>query len=269
VNRIELNPSLERPTCPQCGVGRIRPVEVLDGQHLTFEYPIFHCSWMAYAPLPEIRKTIIYLDTSTISHMAAALQSGQLSSPWLRLYKALCQATADEVICCPTSSIVHAEAELSRFPEEIVKLSEDFGDPGVLQQFMIREAQLSRALDRFLKNEPPKLETNLPPNDAFLEDVHKWLPVSRVGVALRYPPSLVDSIRGTKAQNWIDLGRIYEKYTKAGYDFDKIRRYEARGYGRGLLLVGQRSLRRRWSGEPVPLEDPFGHLWRNDYDIIG
>jgi hypothetical protein len=268
VNLIELNPSLTRPTCPQCGIGRICPADVWDGQYLTFECPFPYCSWKGYAPLPAIRKTLIYLDTSIISNMANALRKGQFGSPWLRLYKVLCQATADEVICCPISADVYAEVELFSFAEEIIRLSWDFADPGVLEQTMIREAQLSRALDRFLKNEPPKLETDLPPTDAFRENVHTWLPNFRVDVRLPSPPRLVSSIRSTKEWNQRDLARIYGEYTKAGHNFDKIRRAEARGYGRGLLRFGQRALRRRWSIEPVPLEDPSGHLWRTDYDII-
>ncbi len=102
---IDLDSSLERPPCPNCGKGRIRPVDIFDGKHLTFQCPIPECRWTGQAKLPEIRKKIIYLDTSTVSHMARALKRKETDSSWIKLYGRLQSATGAEVICCPGSSI--------------------------------------------------------------------------------------------------------------------------------------------------------------------
>jgi hypothetical protein len=254
--------------CPQCGNGRVRPTDIRDEQRLIFRCSFPQCSWVGYACLPGIRKTVIYLDTSTVSHIARVLRSGQLTSPWLRLYKCLRQAIADEVICCPTSTLVQAEAELYQFPGEIVQLSEEFADQGLMQELKVREAQLARALDRFLNNDMPRLETDLPMKDPFSQDVHAWLPPIRVGVDIRYPRFLVDSIRRQKEQSLEAMKRIYKEYAEAGDSFETIRKAEARGYGLGFILIGQRSLRRRCGLEPIPPEDPIGHLWTSDLDSV-
>jgi hypothetical protein len=134
---------------------------------------------------------------------------------------------------------------LYQFPGEIVQLSEEFADQGLMQELKVRESQLARALDRFLNNDPPRLETDLPLKDAFSQDVHTWLPLIRVGVDMRYPRFLVDSIRRQKEQSLEALQRIYNEYAEAKDDFEKIRKAEARGYGQGFILIGQQSLRRR------------------------
>jgi len=265
---IQLEPSLEKSVCPQCGRGRICPVAIRDGQRLVFRCSAPPCSWVGYACLPTIRKTVIYLDTSTVSHIARALRSGQSTSPWLKLYKALGQATADEVICCPTSTLVQAEAELYQFPADIVRLSEEFSDAGLMQDLRVRESQLVRALTRFLHNDPPQLDTDLPLKDVLSQDLHAWLPLFRVRVDMRYPRILVDSIRREKEQSVEVLDRIYQEYAEAEDSFETIRQVEARGFGDGLILIGQQALRRRRGLEPIPLEDPIGHLWRSDLDSI-
>lgn len=53
---INLDSSLERPPCPQCGKGRMRPVDIFDGKHLTFQCNIPECSWTGQAKLPEYKR---------------------------------------------------------------------------------------------------------------------------------------------------------------------------------------------------------------------
>ncbi len=268
MNQIDLDIALERPSCPRCNLRRIRPVDIQNGTLLSFECPIPRCGWRAQTPLPAIRKTIIYLDTSTVSHMAKALQSGDSASPWMRLHTTLRRAVADEVLCCPASPIVHDEAERSLLAAEIIRLSEDFADPGLNPEMRVRDAQLSRALERFLRNEPPRLETDLPSQDAFARDIHQWLPVWRVRISPRYPPSWVQSTRHTKERGLAEREPIYEDYARSAADFEAIRAYEVWGYGHGLRLFGEQSLRRRLALEPVPSDDPIAHLLPNTYDLI-
>src|SRR5258708_8711001 len=101
----------------------IRPIGI-NGTHLMFDCP--QCRWRPRAELPDIRKTIVYLDTSTVSHIASAKRAGKTGSKWLLLYDALRESAADNVICCVDSSIIQREAELSRYAAEIVAMAREF-----------------------------------------------------------------------------------------------------------------------------------------------
>jgi hypothetical protein len=61
---------------------------------------------MTHAELPAIRKKIIYLDTSIVSHMARAKARSDEASPYYQLYVALKTAVARNLIVCPGSTIV-------------------------------------------------------------------------------------------------------------------------------------------------------------------
>ena len=125
---------------------------------------------------------MIYLDTSTVSHIARALYRQDLHSPWIFLYESLKKAVGLEAICCPGSSTVRTEAELCRYSKEIIDLSRSLSDPGLKHQLQIRHSQIFRALDRFLEEKEPLLEKELNPEDAFNENINKWLSTYKIHI---------------------------------------------------------------------------------------
>src|SRR5207237_10010439 len=105
---IDMMPSaldryLELPCCESCQIGRIRPVDVMGGKRLFFRCSNTQCFNKMNFELPEIEKTIIYLDTSTVSHMARAKVRGDSDAPYLKLYEALRRASARNLVACPGS----------------------------------------------------------------------------------------------------------------------------------------------------------------------
>jgi len=253
MNRLELEISLDRPPCPDCGTGNIRPIEIHGGRFLLFNCPC--CQWRGEAELPQIRKTIIYLDTSIASNMAKALRAGDTQSPWWRVYDTLRQAAADEMLCCTGSSILQSEAELSQYRAEIINISKKFGDPKLRHELEVREAQLFRALDRFLSGTAPIRE--IPPReDAFERHSCQWLSLFRVGLVEEpYSDKRAKPIRISKVSIHRDMQRVYSEYTEDGYDFADISQAEARGYGQGIIADGLRMIQRRlayFSGNTDP-----------------
>ncbi|MDI7261085.1 MAG: hypothetical protein QME90_14350 [Thermodesulfobacteriota bacterium] len=266
---IDLDNSLNQPPCPLCGKGRIRPIDIFDGKHLTFQCHIPECRWTGRAKLPEIRKKIIYLDTSTISHMARALKRNETDSLWMKLYERLQSAAGAEVICCPRSSIVQNEAELSIYSKEIIRLSQEFGNPGLKHELSIERAQIFRALRRFLSNLPPTLEIAPPIEDAFVKPINRWLPVYSISANLLTPNWMVEAHRSTKASMPDQIEKIYKRYEAEGLKFEDIRRKEADGFADATITIGIRSLR-RWLGleSTPPGEEEIALFIPNTFDLL-
>src|SRR5437016_2702540 len=94
--------------CPRCARGRTRLMG-WETSSAMFGCTIRGYGWWSRVSLPLSPKTVIYLDTSTISHMARDTSD---SAPWRRLHDALAEAAADESACCVISEISRAEFEL-------------------------------------------------------------------------------------------------------------------------------------------------------------
>lgn len=266
MDHIDLEPSLDRPTCIRCKLGRIRPIAI-NGEQLLFDCP--HCKWRFRADLPQIRKTIIYLDTSTVSHMASALRNGEKASQWLRLEEALRASAADDVICCVDSSIIRHEAELSPYAAEIVSMSQGFGDPHPRHELDVQYAQLFRALDRFLAGAPVTKETSLPWQDAFEDDPHRWQEPFRIDAEWRYSPTAVQGIRATKTNLEREFTQIYASYAADGLGFEGIQKLEASGFGKGIIADGLRAIQCRLSlSSTEPSDNTVGLVLPTTFDLI-
>jgi hypothetical protein len=269
MSNVDLDNFLNRPPCQACNIGRVRAIDIHDGKHLTLQCPIPECGWTGRARLPEIRKKTIYLDTSTVSHMARAISRDEDKSPWVALYQSLRRAAALQVVCCPSSPIIKSEAELSPYSAKIIQLSKDFGDPGLENPLQIRHKQLFRALDRFLVGEEPCLETKLDPTEAFYKNVHCWLPVYDVSVDITTPPGWIEWRRRKKAYIRGEVERIYRQYADTQDPFEAIRASEAQGFGWGILEDGRQCLKRRLGLEPISNEEEFIGSWiPNTFDIL-
>lgn len=240
---IELQSSLDRPECPGCGSARIRPVETVNGDRLRFDCPNPDCRWSDTAPLPSITKTIIYLDTSTAINMASALANQEGDSPWIRAYGALRDAAADQAICCAGSSILREEAELGWNAEAVVRLSRDFGDPGVEHQATVRERQVLRALEAFLDGGPATQP--LVPDDAFGSRLHVWLPELRIDAYMPMPEEIVEHRRRGRDPLSARLAEHFGEYERQGLDRHEIVEREREGLGEGIKLVGLRAIAAR------------------------
>lgn len=237
MEHIDLEHGLALPLCLSCRIGRIRPINIT-GKSLWFNCTRCRCS--AMAELPEIRKMIIYLDTSTVWHIASALRRGSESARgWLRLYQVLRQGAADDVLCCVCSSVLRREAELSPIAPEIMEIAEALGDCDPRHELDVRHSQLFRALGRYLAGAAPICETSPPWEDAFDTDPHRWCELFRINLAHRQPPQAeLEARRLTKASAGNHVTWVYERYATEELSFDSIRRLEVQGYGRGLLTEG-------------------------------
>jgi len=217
-------------------------VDIRDGKHLLFNCSNRQCRWKARARLPTIRKTLIYLDTSTVSHIARAQLRNETGSPWIDLYDALSRAAEEETISCPGSSIVESEADLSELSDVIKGIARDLCDPGLESQVQVQEAQVFRALARFLRSEPPLPLARPPLRDAFHEDPHGWHPLFQIHVDMGPLPEIVELNRKRKAGWRARAETFFARYEEQCYDFEAIRRMETDAFGKAMVVDSLRSI---------------------------
>jgi hypothetical protein len=220
--------------CPLCA-GRIAASDI-GGNFAVVQCS--SCEWFVRAKLPTLRKTIIYLDTSTLSHMAKAAARGE-QSRWLDLAGALKRAVNANVITCPTSPVIDDEAQLSAAVSRSVReLSRSLGDVRLRHSATVQECQLIRAFRRFLRKEGPMTEYAPPFTDISDDDPNEWLPVVQFSSLIhKTPPELIQSREGKIAL----AGRVTEifaRYAAEGLSFEEVRQREAAGVGSAVRRAG-------------------------------
>lgn len=226
---------LPRPRCESCGKGFVRPVDVMNSNVVFRCSRQGHCFFTVLAELPPLRKTVIYLDTSTVSHMARAKARGDASAPYLKLYEALRRANDRNLIACPGSTIVETEAEFWSLGDTIVDMSRHLSDPGLNHELLVKEAQLFRALKQWLAGEAATLDLNPPWRDAFESDVHVWHSTFNVIMNTRTPEEFIESARRMKDRDLPRIADLYKAYADRGLTFEQV--VEVQKYAFGLRVI--------------------------------
>ncbi len=201
--------------------------------------------------------------------MANALLRENIASPWVHLHDQLRRAVATEALCCPSSSLIEDEAELSPNSdqiEKIIRLSGLFGDLEFIPQSLIIEKQLLRALKRFLAGEPPIQDIPESRQEAFSKDPNHWLPAFSLNVSIGTPLEWVKARQRTKTESRDGLERVCRVYSEQGRRFEEIREIEARGFGKEAINIGIRALKIRLGLEtPDLFSDSFSLLDRTPF----
>lgn len=238
VDHATLEEFLQLPQCTSCGKGVVRPVDVMNGN------VVFSCSnrpgcfFTAFAELPPLTKKVIYLDTSTVSHMARAKARGDSSGPYVKLYDALRRASARNLIVCPSSTIVEAEADFSTLSDILIQMSRHLSDPGLNHELQVKEAQLARTLDRWLGGTPAELELTPPWRDAFQSDPDVWHGTFNVIVNMRTPAEFVDAAKRAKDDTLPLIAKAYKVYADDGLSFEQIVQVEKTAFAQAASAHG-------------------------------
>jgi hypothetical protein len=156
---------------------------------------------------------------------------------------------------------VEAEAELSTFSSQILRVSHDLGTVRLGHELHVQEAQLFRALDRYLAGTDPTFDAAPPIKDAFRSDPNGWSPSLRIRANLPIDPDRVASRRGSKQTVRSSVERVYKTYAQSRENFDIIRNKEARGYGEGLIAVQRRVWAQRSGTESTKDPTEEAALW--------
>ena len=229
---------LPRPRCESCGIGTVRPMDVMNGR-LVFRCSLPKCFFNTYADLPSLRKKLIYLDTSIVSKMAKAKARGETDSLDFKLYEALQHATARNLIMCPGSTIVETEAEFSSLSGTIIEMARQLSDPGLHHELYVKELQLFRPLERWLTGAPAELELTPPWHDAFQSDPDVWHSTFNVIVNIRTPEEFVASARTAKTAALPEIEQAYRAYEHDEFTFKQIVEVEEHAFPKDVRIKGR------------------------------
>jgi len=215
---------------------------------------------------------VVYLDTSTLSHIAKAVARGD-GSRWLSLGQALKRAVNANVITCPSSPVIDDEAQLSQAVSRSVReLSRSLGDVRLRHPSAVQERQLIRAFKRFLQNDELMTEYEPPFRDVSDDDPHEWLPVVQIGSLVHKTPPELSSSRASKVALSDHVTGIFATYAAEGLSFDQIRIREAAGMGAALRRTGPLwpflMIAREVVGEELKAWDCVNAFLRSDHAAV-
>jgi hypothetical protein len=230
---------LDLPRCESCGIGRVRPINLVRGEFVLFACSNRLCRFTTHAELPSIRKKVIYLDTSIVSHMARAKVRGDDASPYYQLYISLKTAVARNLIVCPGSTIVESEAEMSTLGDVIIGMGQELGDVNLQHELWVKRYQLSRALDHFLAGDDPVLDVHVPEHEAVQETPHVWRGAFYVVAHIPTPDEYVEAAKRAKDRNLPQVEVRYREYAEKGMAFAQIADLEQQLFGWELIEEGK------------------------------
>jgi hypothetical protein len=120
-----------------CGAGNVRPVDVVSGNLVFNCSNLGLCHFTAFAPLPPLSKTLIYVDPSTVSRMARARSRGDASSPYALLYDAFRRASSRNLVALPGSTTFETAAEYTELWDVIVEMARELSSPSLRDDLLM------------------------------------------------------------------------------------------------------------------------------------
>jgi hypothetical protein len=254
--------------CPECGAVESFGVVHINRRH--FFRRCVNCSFEARFPLPELRKTVIYLDQFVISNMMKELDpqgspksKGSHDGFYLLLFERLERLSKLQLIVCPDSilreneSLVHSQYKKFRRIFRQLSHGVSFRDPELLLNDEVIDS--FRAWAGF-----PPIEANWRPR-AFSANPHDWQERLRIESNFMVP-GVEDELRAASVQNnealaeWIADCRAHPQD-----EFQDIFEREALGIGKRIMnafrsFVAQRGLveqgRRPWDFDVMLPPEP-------------
>lgn len=199
------------------------------------------CSYSVPIPLPEITKTILYLDQFFFSH---AFNEGD--DKFVQAASLIGEAAHMQLLTTPYSSLHEEETQLWKFREELREfIRKTARGSKFAPQYHVEKAQVLKAFMAWLKGQPA--EYNVEEQDAFHDNIHKWdgyLYISVRGYQLD-----PDEIRDSKQKAIEGLVAIFDDWRKDATTFEQDVDAENLAAARGYISAYSDLVTRVGSGD--------------------
>ncbi|HEY3156054.1 MAG TPA: hypothetical protein VGK76_05435 [Candidatus Eisenbacteria bacterium] len=201
------------------------------------------CGHLEAYPLPELKKTVIYLDQMAISNMMLALnpktdagKEGRVDPFWTRLFEKLDSLSKLQLIVCPDSPIQGFESALSPYYAALRRMYEHLSH-GVsfLDKDTIARFQLATHIDAWCDGHP-SMEPALDLDAVVHGKPHAWIDWMRIAVHSDPWPELREELRANKMLAENHLASLIERWRQeSSTKFEEFFEREVRAFGVQIL----------------------------------
>lgn len=201
-------------------------------------------------PLPEIKKTVIYIDQFAVSNMLKAKDSAikgherAVQEPfWSELWDALAKLRRLQLICCPDSEEHENESLLSPFFKPLKSTYERLSGGVTFRGFEhVRLNQGFQLVHAWVKGIDPQYDFDA--EKISYGRIHQWN--DRVYVTTgSMKTNLVDSIRQAREASHDELEKIFKRWKRENRTYEEVYEIERTGYLQGLIAEYKRVLAAR------------------------
>lgn len=192
-------------------------------------------------PLPELRKTIIYLDQFFLSH---AFREGE--KDFVRAAERIRDLAHKQLVVSPWSSVHEFEthlwrhtsqADLWKFIKQSARGHQYSNSPH------IKSMQIQRAFESFVNGEKPEY---IDPRESFHRSIHKWDDYFWIDVGRFIKDA--ENIREGKKRAIASLVDLFDEWATSKNTFDQDVIEEANGYARSLVQLYMQSAKAFMNG---------------------
>ncbi len=195
-------------------------------------------------PLPEIEKTVIYLDQLVISNMMKAInphtkahQEGRVDKVWVEIFERLHSLVKLQVIVCPDSRMHNRESLTSPFKQALKRMYEalshgiTFTDPDTIRRFQIHDHA-----KWWLTGAGAEYEPEFKRIWAFSSPINVWQERFLITVEFPSRTEWIEDIRQAREKSADAIQEIFSRWqTETDNDFDYWYRKELEGFRSGML----------------------------------
>jgi hypothetical protein len=226
-------------TCPNCG--RPDSFGVLMINATSMVRRCRECWYDQQFPLPDVDKTIVYLDQMAISNMTKILHPelgvGREIDPfWREMFERIDLLSKLQVLVCPDSQTHREESALAPYAAELKRIYELFSH-GTTFDFgtEVLEHQLLEYLQNWLAGDPDR-PLDLTPEAVIHGQLHGWLERYTITVGGLDGDDWVDELRAARERGAENIAAVHEGWRNMQpFDFDAVYRRELRSFGAGTL----------------------------------
>lgn len=185
------------------------------------------CKYEEKIHLPDIRKSILYLDQFFFS---TAFRQGD--ERFVDAAKRIGEAAHLQLLTTPYSSLHEEETEMWKSREELREfIRRTARGSKFAPQYHIEKTQVLKAFNAWLKKEPA--EYRIEARDAFFKEVHKWDGYFNIEVrGYRHDP---DELRESKQKSVDGLVGIFDDWRKDATTFEQDVEAELQAAARGYV----------------------------------
>lgn len=251
--------------CPACSADRSYGLLSVFERHCVRRCK--KCWHTDSTPLPQLKKTIVYLDQMAISDMMKAInphtqahQKGRVPDFYRELFQRLHRLVKLQLVICPDSMAHRTESAIAGHQSALQRMYEalsggaTFHPPDHVRRFQIYDHAMSWL--KGAQEYKPKIDVN----EIIDGDHNGWL--SKLSIGVRWPRDndYLDEIRQERDRSATELGEIFSSWQREGVRPFRDRFVEeARGFGNQVLCDVREAVMRQ-----VSLRAGFSQLSMED-----